>query len=118
MWDLWLQGIFGVVACEALVQLWFDAAPLQPVRRVLIWMTPFLKARDTHLFQCKYCTSVWIAIILTLLLALNEGIYNFVTTILSIHRLSNYLHLVFSLMRDRQIDLRIKRNAGKRTLDV
>jgi hypothetical protein len=64
---MWLQGIYGVVACEALVQLWFHAAPLQGIRRFFVKITPFLysKEQETHLLDCKYCVSFWAAIVVT-----------------------------------------------------
>jgi hypothetical protein len=108
---MWLEILCGVVACEALVQLWFDAAPLLHVREWTIDHTPFLysKMQEKHLLRCKYCMSVWVAFCLTLLYFTYESMYMLIVIFLSVHRLSNFLHLVFSLCRDRQIDLRVAR---------
>jgi hypothetical protein len=105
---MWMESIFAVVACEALVQWWFNAAPIQPLRRFLVRMTPFLysEEQDTHLFDCRYCTSVWAAMVVVLVFS--RG-WHLVLFFLAIHRLSNFLHLCFSLLRDKQLDLRVAR---------
>lgn len=111
---MWIQNpvdiIILVVACEALVHLWFHAAPLQPARDLLVRLTPFLYSdrQGKHLLNCAYCMSVWIGFFVV-------GAYIFlpgallVCGALAVHRLSNFLHLVFSLMRDKQFDLRVAR---------
>ena len=114
MRSVWVQSLFGLIACEALVQLWFDAAPLQPIRRVLIRLTPWLQANDTHLFNCKYCVSVWVAAFLVGLLAYNEVAFFWFAGVFAIHRSANILHLLVSYVRDLQMDLRIERGKGKR----
>jgi hypothetical protein len=111
---MWMEGSIGIVATEALVNLWFRAAPLQGLRRWLVRLTPFLysKEQDTHLFNCPYCLSFWVASALVLLysLASCRGFVFLFAVVLSLHRLSNFLHLVFSLLRDKQLDLRVARN--------
>ena len=106
---MWLETIYGIVACEAIVQLWFHAAPLQPTKEWVVRITPFLYSKDqrTHLFNCKYCMSVWAGILIAVLYF--TPIYLYITLPLTFHRLSNFLHLVFSFHRDKQIDLRINR---------
>jgi hypothetical protein len=106
---MWLEGLYGIIACEALVQLWFHAAPLQGIRRFVVKITPFLYSKDqeTHLFDCKYCVSFWAAIVVTVVLF--TPFYVYFVLPLVIHRMSNFLHLFFSLMRDRQFDLRVGR---------
>lgn len=107
---MWLEIILGIIACEALVQLWFHAAPIQPVRNVLVRITPFLYSRqqDTHLLNCKYCLSVWCGIAVAVLYFCTP-VYLYIVIPLSIHRLANFVHIIFSLLRDRQIDLRTGR---------
>jgi hypothetical protein len=114
---MWIQDKFDLiilaVACEALVGLWFHAAPLQPLRGLIIRLTPILysRAQSTHLLDCKYCCSVWAAGILTALFFLiSESVFAAVITVLFIHRISNFLHLSFSYLRDKQFDLRVKRD--------
>lgn len=104
-----LKCLFLAIACEALVELWKKAAPLQSFREWLINHTGFLYSEEhyTHLLDCGYCLSVWIAIILgVIFLEWNAYLPIY---ILCIHRLSNYIHLGFSLLRDKQLDLRIAR---------
>jgi len=110
---MWMESLFIVVSCEALVQLWFTAAPLQWIREVVIATTPFLysKKQGTHLLNCRYCVSVWIGLLITVLYySMNSKAFIFTITVLSVHRLSNFLHLIFSLLRDRQIDIRVARS--------
>lgn len=108
---MWLQTICGIIACEALVQLWFHAAPLQGIRFWLVKLTPFLysECQQTHLLNCKYCCSVWAAVLLVILFYVSPEVFLFIVLILTFHRISNFLHLAFSLLRDKQIDLRINR---------
>jgi hypothetical protein len=104
--------IILIVACEALVQLWLHAAPLYGVRWRLIRYTPFLysEERAEHLLNCPYCFSVWVGFLLILGYFFLNSATMLIAGILTVHRLSNYLHLVFSLIRDAQLDLRVKRN--------
>jgi hypothetical protein len=109
--------IIAVVACEAIVQLWFHAAPIQPIRRFLIRMTPFFYSREqeTHLFDCCYCTSVWASLLVTVAyFTFVPNVYLFFAMVLAVHRLSNFLHLGFSLIRDVQLDLRVARSNQRR----
>ena len=112
---MWMESyadiIILIVACEALVHLWFHAAPLQPLRSGLIKVTPFLysKAQHNHLVECKYCTSLWIGVILLIGYTLFYTVTVWVSSGLVIHRLSNHLHLIFSFIRDMQLDIRVKR---------
>jgi len=106
---IWI--LLYVVTCESIVQLIFTAAPLQGIRNFIIRMTPFLynKKFNTHLLECRYCVSFWVGIILSILyFKVPETKY--VVVALVIHRLSNHFHLVFSLIRDRQLEIRIRRN--------
>jgi uncharacterized membrane protein len=115
MFALWLEGagmkyIILIITTEALVELWKKAAPLQGIKEWLIAETPFLHSRrlDTHLLECPYCMSVWIgALILLVYVVFNNSIYLFGA--LAIHRVSNYVHLVISYLRDLQLNLRAGR---------
>jgi hypothetical protein len=104
-----MRILFYIIACESLVQLWFRALPLQGLRWFIIKKTPWLRAGGEHLFECKYCTSFWFGLALMLgFLSGNVYIDAFVIA-LSLHRLSNFLHLVFSYIFDKQLNLRISR---------
>ena len=94
------------------MQLWFYAAPLQGIRFYLVKWTPFLysESQQTHLLNCKYCCSVWAAILLVILFYVSSDVFLFTVLILTFHRISNFLHLIFSYLRDKQIDLRVDRN--------
>jgi hypothetical protein len=107
-----IRFIILALATEALVQLWFHAAPLQGIRRWLIARTPFLYSKEfsTHLLECRYCVSAWVGILAaTAYFYWDTPIVEWAVVALAIHRLSNYLHLAFSLTRDIQVDIRIKR---------
>ena len=114
MWlDIILRILVGTVTCEALVQLWFYGAPIQWLRNLVRRLTPFLysKIYETHAVDCRYCISVWMGFLVSaFLFSLRDQTVVFFIAALVMHRLSNFLHLVFSLMRDRQIDLRVDRN--------
>jgi hypothetical protein len=102
--------ILYIIACEALVQLWFYAAPLQGIRNWVIKYTPFLNSEEQgHLFNCKYCTSFWCALFLAIFY-FTCPLFKYFIIVLVIHRLSNFLHLIFSYIRDLQLDIRVNRN--------
>ena len=57
---------------------------------------------------CPYCMSVWIgALVLIIYVVFNNSIYLFGA--LAVHRVSNYVHLVVSYLRDLQLNLRAGR---------
>jgi hypothetical protein len=96
---------------EAIVELFFKAAPLQGIRRWIIQKTPFLVSEEQgHLFDCKYCTSFWVAVMVVFV-----GLYfnNFLTRtlgiIIIIARFSNFVHIAFGAIKDYQMNLRLGR---------
>lgn len=103
---MWVYDLLIIVlATEAFVNLCFYGAPLIPIREWLLRKTPFLTTSYGHLLECKYCLSVWVA-----------GIFYMASpwitpllVIFAIHRLANFIHLIFSYLRDVQFDRRIKR---------
>ena len=115
MYALQLEGtrmkyLILIIATEALVELWKKAAPLQAFKEWLIAETPFLhsESMDTHLLECPYCMSVWIgALVLIIYVVFNNSIYLFGALV--VHRVSNYVHLVVSYLRDLQLNLRAGR---------
>ena len=105
-----MKYLILIIATEALVELWKKAAPLQAFREWLVDKTPFLYSErmDTHLLDCPYCMSLWIGASVGLTyLIINASIYLFV--LLVIHRVSNYVHLGVSYLRDLQLNLRAGR---------
>jgi hypothetical protein len=108
-----LDLILLVIACEAIVNIIFNTGIFRPVREWVIKHTPFLSVGDEHLLSCKICTSFWIGILCVFLYQFYElWLVRFTILALSVHRLSNYLHLLFSLIKDMQFDIRVNRNKG------
>ena len=99
------------ILTEALVELFFTAAPLQGIRAWVIKKTPWLRSEDQgHLLECKYCVSIWMAggVVLLAMFLENQGI-RIIAGIFILARISNYLHLLISGIRDAQINMRLKR---------
>jgi hypothetical protein len=106
-----LKLLFLAVLTETLVELVFKAAPLQPIRRRLITLTPWARSQEQgHLLECKYCLSVWIALFVVLIAEFcNAYSLTFLAIALIVHRISNFVHLTLSTLRDIQLDMRLKR---------
>lgn len=105
-----MKYLILIIATEALVELWKKAAPLQGIKEALIAGTPFLHSdrMDTHLLECPYCLSVWFGAFVGLTYIICEAsVYLF--SLLAIHRVSNYVHLGISYLRDLQLNLRAGR---------
>ena len=112
---MWIQDclniLIGVVLCEAIVNLIFNGTVLQPLRELAIRYTPFLSVRGEHLLTCKLCTSLWVGwLTVAILQFIHIQIIWWIVLGVVIHRLSNWAHLCFSLMRDKQFDIRVNRN--------
>lgn len=109
--------ILNIILCalfiEAVTQLIFHAAPLQPIRNWLRQHTPmfYSKTTEEHLLDCKYCTSVWVGF--GTVIAYHLFNPNIFLTILFysciVHRISNYMHTIYSYVVDKQLDLRVAR---------
>jgi len=99
---------------EALVEIFFKAAPLQGARRWLVKKTPVLRSADQgHLMDCPYCMSIWIGAGVVLIATFADcQITRLGAAALLIARLSNYAHLLFSSIRDVQINKRLKRRCS------
>ena len=104
--------ILLAIAVEAVVELIKTAAPLQGIKEWIIKHTPFLysERQQTHLLLCPPCTSLWVSI-----LAVIAYLYMDTTVVVCIvvglvaHRLSNYFHIIYSILRDKQLNIRIAR---------
>lgn len=99
------------ILIEALIELFFKAAPLQPIRTWLINKTPWLTSdAQGHAFNCKYCTSVWIAGSVVLLATFADcQATRLLAAVAMGARMSNYLHILIGTIRDIQINLRLER---------
>lgn len=101
------------IATEAAVELWKKAAPLQGIREWAIRKTPYLysERQQSHLLECPYCLSVWGGMMaMAAFFYMDSTAVLFITGALATQRLSNFLHLCFSFLRDQQMDLRVARN--------
>jgi len=101
------------IAAEALVELVKKAAPLQGARQWIIRITPFLRSEEQgHLLECPYCISLWVGVLAGVLyFSISSTLMDLAVGCLIIHRLSNYMHILFSLARDKQLDIRVKRRS-------
>lgn len=110
--------ILIVIAMEAAVELWRKAAPLQPIREKLVDITPFLysERQQTHLLQCPYCLSVYAGVAGGFLyFSMDIACVRWLIIAMAIHRMTNFLHLGMSLLKDKQIDIRVER--GRRRME-
>lgn len=106
-----IRMISLAILTEALVELFFTAAPLQRIRSQLILKTTFLRSEEQgHLLDCKYCTSVWIAAIVLILATFADcQSTRLAAAAIIIARISNYAHLMYSWIYDKQINSRLER---------
>lgn len=106
-----IKWLVMIVLIEALVELLFKAAPLQDARNWVIKVTPFLRSEEQgHLLECKYCTAVWVGFFIVLIgTYLDNEITKVFALMIVFGRLSNYVHLVYSTIRDKQLNMRLQR---------
>jgi len=94
-----------IIVTEALVELICKAEIFERPRNWVKswgWFT-------RELFECYYCMSVWVGIIVVTLYYIDNIYLNILALGIVSHRLSNCLHLLFSIIRDYQLDIRINR---------
>lgn len=101
------------VAVEAITEAIFRAGPLQPAREWIInhsgWL--YSERMQSHLLECKYCTSFWVGVALFAIYnSFEKSIVLWFMYLVAVPRLANYLHLPISWLRDKQLNLRIDRN--------
>ena len=103
--------IFLAILTEALVELFFTAAPLQNVRSIIIKKTPWLRSIERgHLLECKYCMSIWIgAFVVIFTIVADCNMTRLFATAVIVARGSNYAHTMIGFLRDLQINSRLKR---------
>ena len=105
--------ILTIISIEAVTELIFRAGPLHAPREWIIRKTPWLDISGYgHLLECKYCVSFWVGLFFALgyLFFIENKAFLCFLYVVSFHRLSNLLHLPFSYLRDKQLNLRIERN--------
>lgn len=115
LWDT-IDIIILIVFAEAIVELWKNAAPIAPIKEWLVLHTPFLYStrQGTHLLMCPYCLSLYAGFAaISLYSCMGYAPVRWVVYALAIHRLSNWTHLIFSLVADAQRDRRIARNKSR-----
>ena len=105
-----MDVILALLGTEAITYYLFNAGPLQLPRSWAISHTPWLEAGGDHLLACKTCGSFWVGIGVAFLYWYGP-IWILLPLVLA--RGSNWLHLVFSLIADYQMDIRINRNRNK-----
>lgn len=98
--------------CEAVVELFFNGAPIQKLRSWLILKTPFLTFEGYgNIFNCKYCVSFYVGILgVFLYIYLNHVFFFCIGIAIVLHRISNYIHIMYRIVVDHQINLRLARN--------
>ena len=106
-----IKALVMIVLIEALTELVYKAAPLQGIRSWIIGVTPFLRSKEMgHLLECKYCTSVWIGFFVVLVgTYLDYELIRVFALMIVFGRLSNYVHILYSMIRDKQLNLRLQR---------
>ncbi len=72
--------------------------------------TPFLDTDYGHLFDCKYCVSVWFGFIVVLFATfLDCEATRLMAVMIVVGRVSNYAHIIISTVKDYQLNLRLSR---------
>lgn len=111
-----MRLILYAIAVEAIVRLWFCAAPLQRLRYWMISQTPMFYVNPSeyttggHLFECKYCTSVWVGLLLAVFyFFLRNNIVDFMVIMLVLHRVSNFIHLMILVPEEHVRQIRLER---------
>ena len=87
-----MKWILAIIAVEALTEIFIESELFRWFRR---WM---MKRSDLfyELATCGWCVSVWAAIIVFALLW--YGLW-WILAVLAIHRVSNFLHDIFGLLK-------------------
>jgi hypothetical protein len=100
-----------IIATEALVELICKAEILNRPRYWIQSRCWFFK----ELLSCPYCVSVWVGMFVALLLWIDNTYVFIVIYGLCFHRLSNFLHLLFSWVRDSHFNIILNRNRREDT---
>jgi len=100
-----------IIAAEALSWLWFNGTPIQPLRKVLMRLTPFFNSVEKgHLMNCLACISMWIGFAMAgYYFYLDQPWTWFILFGLIIGRWSKVLNTVITYLEDKHLDLLIAR---------
>lgn len=107
--------IILIFVTEAIVQAIFNACPVKVLKNFVIKYTSFLYCThqggyEEHLLSCKYCTSFWVGLCCAWLYPFLSNPYIFLLCLgLVLHRMSNFIHVLISYVRDKQLNLRVVR---------
>jgi len=111
-----IEIILMVIFCEAITELICKAEIFEKPRNWFKSLSTF----TNKLISCYYCSSVWSGAFSMLLFNFlyNRYILSFVLLVV-FHRLSNYFHMIFSILKDYQIRKRIEiRNKYRKDDDL
>ena len=87
-----MKNILAIIAVEALTEIFMESALFDSIR---VWLGKRGWLMD-ELVTCGWCVSVWAACIVFALLW--YGLW-WILAVIAIHRLSNFLHDIFGLLR-------------------
>ena len=99
-----MKWIMTIIAVEALTQLICKAELFDRPREQIKSLGGFFKA----LLSCPYCVSVWSALLIIGLMIYYEYTFWFIL-LLVLHRVSNFLHDIYSILLQLKINLILKR---------
>lgn len=88
-----VKYIFAAIAVEAITEILIHSTLLDKLRNALRKVGVF-----DDLFSCGWCMSVWAALFVFGLFVLR---IEFVLAPIIMHRLSNYLHVIYNLVKYR-----------------
>lgn len=107
--EIVLLFIILSISTEALTELIVSSKLLEPIRHYIKKMTypqsappaddtlQNIKVTFDYLINCGYCVSVWVAAITSLYVS--QSIYDWIIITLLIHRISNWLHVIYELVK-------------------
>jgi hypothetical protein len=99
-----MKLVMCIIAAEAMTQLTCKAEIFNRLREWLKSLSSF----TNELLSCPYCVSVWVAGFTVILYASYEWSWWFIL-LLVIHRISNVLHDLFSIILNFKIDQILRR---------
>jgi uncharacterized membrane protein len=99
-----MKLVMCIIAAEAMTQLTCKAEIFNRLRNWIKSLSTF----TNDLLSCPYCVSVWVAAFTVVLLMAWEWSWGFVL-LLAIHRISNVLHDLFSIILNFKIDQILRR---------
>jgi len=100
------EFLIAIFSTEALISLFKRADPLKAFREWAKKNSGWLKAQNgQHLFDCGYCLSFWVALIIWSLIEFQ--ITKWICCVLVIHRGANLVHDLLDVVVGIKINLRL-----------